>query len=366
VAVQPPQATRPAVDGPIVTIGETGHFGTLGEAVLYLERNAMSSTPIREIQITGATPLRGNVVIDNSRFGLFPKGLRITGVGDKPGVLIGAADEPVLTINDIEGLTLENLTIDCSASKTGVVLRGYVSGTRLVNVGFDNVKTHAVLGIGVNGLAGQEFALERCRFQGADEKSELVRFEPSEVGNTRKIAVRGCRFLGPANAGLSLVGTATDVTIRECLFHSLRDAVRVTGSDQQLEAVLFANNTFHEFTRGVAFESPSISSAKGVSFTQNLFAAGKGAEVSLAASEIDVDKLASGVPASQSNWSDQSEVTDSLRLPIFKNNGIQGQPVQFVSTDPGHGEFLKPLTPELRTLVKQPVGPLNFVGAVRP
>ncbi|MCA9097813.1 MAG: hypothetical protein KDA36_05490, partial [Planctomycetaceae bacterium] len=332
----------------------------------YLTENAFSSNPVKEIQVAGGQTLVGSVVIDNSGFGTSLKDFKIVGIGAERPILKSNGDGPALLLNDAEGVAIENLIIDCEGADVGVEVTGYLSGVRLTNLVFRSVSGNALVGKGISGLFGRQFVLENCRMEGISEKATLVRMLPSDDLNCRQILVRNCQFLGPGNAGLLIEGPLEEFEIRESIFHGLRDDIRFSGSEQTLSKVAIANNTFHQYTRGVAFESGPTSDSRAISLTQNLFVNGKGTAVQVSRESVTVEELAKGSIPSQNNWTDGTPNEGGTTLNVFANSGQTGQAVEFVSIDPASPAFLKPKTAAVRAFVKQPVGPRNYAGAVAP
>lgn len=366
VVEQPP--APPRVEGPIVHVGPEGNFASLGDAVQFVEERAMtgSGERIEEIRIAAGQTLHETLVVDNSGLGMFPKGLKIIGEGPEFPRLKAPEGEPGIRIDSAEQLTVENLVLDCAGSDRAIEIRGYVVQTRLVRLQLEGIEKVGLLGAGVRGLRGQSFLLEDCRFESSSAGAVGVQLEGSATADTRQVAIRRCRFLGPQGTGLIIDGTATNVEITQCLFHETGQGIRFRGAEQELHEIEIVNNTFHAFERGIVFESGPQTNSDGMTFMQNLFVGGTGPEIWVSRPDTDLKTLIGPAPAPRYNWTDRDAEDAEASLDIFAQDGRRGVPVTFVSTDPRADAFLKPTTMELRTLVQEPHSPSRFIGAVAP
>ncbi len=368
----PSPPSLPKISGSTIHVGPAGDFKLVGEALSYLV--ALASTgeevTITEIRIAADQTLEETISIDNSNFRSFPATLRITGEGPKFPVIKGSG-QPVLSLDSIEKITISNLSIDCAGTPVGAELTGYLSGTRLVNLKFINISETGLLARGASGLAGRPVTLSRCRFETTKEDATAVRFTGSESLNSNQLSISGCRFIGPMAKGIvfsGAQGSTWDVTIEQSIFHKVRSAITFAGEEHDISRVKIANNTFHEFTRGINFETGPNESCREITFIQNLFAAGDGYEVSTARPNVSLKELVGSAIAPQSNWTTGGARKDSETwLNIFENNGkTEAGKIDFASTDPNAADFLKPQGDTLRSAVKAPVDGRNYIGAVAP
>lgn len=349
------------ITGPQVTVGKDGDFSNVSQAVEYIlaHLNGVDAVKITEIRVQGGEQIQDAIVIDNSGLGKFPRGVKLIGESPKP-TLRSHGSSPVLWLKDLEGFIVDNINID-GAGQEGVRAEGYVVGTRILRVDFQNCST-AVHGLGVNGLAGQDFIVERCTVHGNDKNSRGMKFEPADTSDTRRIAIRDCSFIGPLEAGLQITGTFWDGQIVGNRFHDLDTGIELTGS-QSLNAIQFLNNTFHKLQRGIVFSNGPDKASSGISFGQNLFVAVQ-ANAIQTRDGVDLQALAKGGSGVRNNWSTSA---DTGTLDVFQNNGKKGGvEVKFVSTDPTNANFLKPSDQQLRTSAKSPIGGRAYIGAVSP
>ncbi|SFH93451.1 protein kinase domain-containing protein [Planctomicrobium piriforme] len=362
---EPAVPARPAVDGPVVIVGPTGHFGTIKEAIEYVKISNLSglSSSVREIHLAGNQTLKESVSIDNSGLGGFPHDIKLIGLTDKPPRLQPDGNGPVMLLNSVEGLTVENIIINCQGRSQAVHLQGFMSNTRLINLKLENIQNTAVLATGLAGLIDQPFLIERCTFRSSSSSSRGLVCESSSGSDTRDVAVRQCRFLGPMGAGVVLQNTASSIELKQNIFDETSAGLLLTGSDQVSKRIRLLNNTFHECQNGIRFDSGPPVDSSGFVFENNLFAKSGGAGVATSRSEATLEPLING-GAAQFNWTDKSEFSDSGELNIFKQNGKTGVTVEFASEDPADASFFKPSSPDLRS--GNSPGTLKFIGAVSP
>lgn len=361
----PPAFVRPAVTGTTVTVGPTGNFGTLAEALEYTRSSWFSGGEgaIQEIQIAEGITLTEPLVIDNSLLAV-SRPLRIVGQGANAPLLKPEGTDPVLILRASEQFVLENIRIDGQSRPLVAELGGYMVGTQLSRLTFLNVTGIAVEGKGVKGLAGRRVKLQDCRFELTDAAARAVQLKSEPFKDNAEIMVARCRFLGPARSGVEISGAMNTLTIQECLFHKLDTAVSLSGSDAVQTSIQFSNNTFHQCSEGVVFSSGLSNYQEKITFVQNLFVQQKNAEVLVRSGSGDVAQLSNGMLPTKYNWTERSGGgTDELD--IFAQDGRRDVPTMtFVSEDPANPDFLKPKLQELQSTVTQPVTGLNYIGAL--
>lgn len=366
----PPAPEQPPVSGPIVSVGPTGDFPNLSAAIQYCSnRSDVTGAPIQEIRIAAGQTLNDLLHLENSGFNSIPTPLRIVGEGPDFPTMKSPSGLPFV-LNSIEGLSISNLIIDCTDQPVGLELSGYLSGTTIQNVTFKNIFGTGILARGVSGLAGRPFSLQGCRFEGGSDTAIGVRCVGTETSNTRELSIKGCRFIGPLGKGIvfsSPEGSTWDVTITQCLFDQTRTGLAFAGTDHDVSRVKIANNTFHDFTRGIHFESGPVLASTAVTFLQNLFVNGNGYEVSTEREQVALSELARGTLPPQRNWTTGPIQESSTWLNIFENQGrTAASGIEFISTDPHSADFLKPKGASMKSTVHAPIDGRNFIGAVSP
>jgi hypothetical protein len=362
----PVTPARPEVTGNIIQVGPTGNFGTVAEAIQFVRRagpSGLRGTPY-EIQIAGDTTLNESLSIDNSGLGGFPRGVKIVGISEKPPRLAPVGTGPAVTLDSVEGLTLQNVIIVCTGRSQGVLLQGFMSGTRLNKVRFENVSKCGLEGVGASGLVGQPLVVENCVFQGTSNSASAIKMTPSAGSDTRDVIVRGSRFLGPLQAGVEVQGSSGALEFRQNLLHGCASGLLFEGHEQQLVQIQFTNNTFSNCERGINFASGPSPSAARMTFEQNLFIGGSGPAVAVARKDVKLEDLTRGAPPPRFNWTDRKQVDPATGLNIFAKDGKLGAKVDFASDDPGNANFLKPSSKELNA--PSAPGAAKYIGARAP
>lgn len=366
-----PEATPLRITGTVVHVGSDGGFASLQEVITAFSttENFEAVRQLTEIRLHSDLLIDETLTLKNSGFGPWPERLKITAAEGKSIVIRGSAS-PLIALQDVESLTLSNLTFDCSASDIGLQLSGFLSGTVIESVSFRSISSVGVQATGVSGLLNRPLVFANCQFDGSSENASAARFESSTESNIRQVEVRDCRFIGPLGKGIVLnspQGATWDVQVVGNRFHQTRNGITFSGDDHDLQRILIANNTFYEFTRGVQFESGPDEAAAELTFIQNLFVNGQGPEVSIERIDATAEALSQGTLPPQLNWT-TGAVQDSPRwLNVFRNDGRTAvEDVDFISTDPESSDFLKPRSTESGILVTSPLGRRNYIGAVAP
>ncbi|WP_437192028.1 lipopolysaccharide core heptose(II) kinase RfaY [Planctomicrobium sp. SH527] len=364
VEMTPPEKARPKVDGPIVIVGPTGHFGTIAEAIQYVRTSNSSSlsTGVKEIHLAGDQTLSEAISIDNAGLGGFPRQVKIMGLTEKPPRLQPAGTGPVILLNSVEELTIENVVVDCDGRMKGVELRGFMSGTTLKNVTFDKIQNVGLSGVGVSGIQNLDLKIESCLFQGAGSSATGILFDASTGSDTREVIVQQNRFAGPMGTGMALQGTGSAVDFSQNRFKDVSVGVQFSGSEQHSNQIRFINNTFFNGQYGIDFSSGPAADSKAFVFDNNLFVKLTGTPVNVSRTEATLAALIQG-GAARFNWTSNAEVP-SAGMNIFQQNGSLGKEVEFASEEVSSGEFLKPKSPDLRA--PDSPGAFKFIGAVAP
>ncbi len=352
----------------VIVVGPQGDFTLISDAINYLldSNNSESAAKIHEIRVSANQTIEDSLRIVNSGFETLPQPLLIRGEGPKLPVLKSSSG-PVITLDSIEELTISNFKIDCTDQPVGIELSGYLTGTSLQNLSFINLTEVGVHASGASGLVGQPLTISNCRFEASKDSASGIRCESSETANTRLLNIQGCRFIGPMSKGIlfsSPQGSTWDVNISQCIFHKTLSGITFAGKGHDISEVKIANNTFHEFGRGIQFESGPVPASSGITFIQNLFVNGNGFEVSTEVENVSLQQLSTGAINPQSNWTSGEEQESSNWLNIFTENGKLGaEDIEFKSTDPESADFLKP---QSAVNSSSPVDGRNYIGAVAP
>lgn len=363
-----PSTTKKLKNETIIVVGPEGDFPRISDAITFLldSKNSESAAKIHEIKVSANQTIEDSLEIVNSGFETLPQPLLIRGEGPKLPVL-KSPSEPVITLNSIEGLTISDFQIDCTEQPVGVELSGYLTGTSLQNLSFINLTDVGVHASGASGLVGQPLTISNCRFDASKDSATGIRCESSETANTRLLNIKGCRFIGPMAKGIvfsSPQGSTWDVNISQCIFHKTLSGITFAGDEHDISQVKVANNTFHEFGRGIQFESGPVPASSGITFIQNFFVDGAGFEVSTNVENVSLQELSTGATQPQSNWTSGEKQESPNWLNIFTENGkLAAKDIEFKSTDPNSTDFLKP---QSAVNSSSPVDGRNYIGAVAP
>jgi hypothetical protein len=193
-------------------------------------------------------------------------------------------------------------------------------------------------------------------------------------GDPSDTLVRGCRFLGPLAAGVSVSGAGPyRITISQNVFTKVQDGVRFEGPVQWKD-ISVLNNTFHEGRHGIVFTHMPADGSMGLAFRRNLFTKLTASEA-IVQSGLNEPKLSTMMitdrPGNELNYSDRPkpEPLPSGELNIlFDNNGKRGEAnFGFSSTDAKNAKFLAPTEKSVqRSVPGAAEGEKDWVGAVGP
>ncbi len=359
-----PVIQRPEVSGSAITVGPKGNFGTLKEAIEYLKLSSLSSisSEVKEIQIEGDQTLKESLSIDNSGLGGFPRGIKISGQSNTPPRLQPDDQGPAVLLDSVEGLTIENLVINCQGRSEGILTQGYSSSSSFINLTFENIQKTGFSGKGLSGLSGRPVTIQRCTFRTTSSSANAISFDASSGSDARFLIIDQCRFLGPMASGISLIGSGESIEVTRNVFHEVSSGIQISGVEPICKKLRFANNTFAGGQNGFSFESTFSSSSNGFVFENNLFVKQSGSAVSTSSNEAKLADLTKG-GAARFNWTDRAP-GDESQFDIFKQNGVTGTSVEFASEDAQSPDFLKPKTAKISN--PGAPGPHKFFGAISP
>ncbi len=365
----PPEIPRKEITGTVIHVGPKGDFKLVSEAIRYLGIARDEPSSLQEIRIAAGQTLEDTILINNSGFGSFPTPFTIKGEGPNFPVL-KTSDATSLVLNSVENLTLSNLVIDCSNQPAGAELSGYLTGTTLSNITFKNISEIGIQSIGAGGLTNQRLTIQGCRFESNSDSAIGIRFSGSEISNTRQINIVNCRFLGPMAKGILFTndqGISTEIEIAQSIFHKTHSGISFSGKSHETSHFSFANNTFHDVTRGINFESGPIAVSTENSIVQNLFINVSQSEVSTDEENVSLAAFTGAATPTQNNWTTGPLKESSTWLNIFEKNGkTDAGEINFISTDPESADFLKPQGSEVRSAATPAIGGRNYIGAVAP
>lgn len=288
-----------------------------------------------------------------------------------------ASDAPLLRLKNISKFLMEGFTINATGKAVGVEIAGDMIESRLSGVKIKGFTQIGVACLGARGsLFGTQFTLEQVTLEpAASSKSAIgVRMQSGGDGDPSDTVVRGCRFLGPMAAGLTISGTGPyRITISENIFNKTQDGIRCEGAVQWKD-ILILNNTFHEGRHGIVFTHMPAAGSMGLGFRRNLFTKMTAAEAVVEAG-YDAPRLGTMLtldrPGWELNYSDRAKPGSPQAGeidPLLDTNGKRGEAnFAFSSTDVKSPKFLAPTDKSVQRSVPGAAdGEKNWIGAVGP
>jgi len=365
----PPPPTHPPPTSPAeVTVGPTGNFATINEALAYVQDNPpLSPDEPRVIKVAAGQTYAERLTIENWNFGQ----LTIVADGEGRATLKPPGTEPAITIARSSRVRIERLAVQASDKPIAVRLSGILAGVVLQNLEITGFREVGVLGDEARALNnGARLELRDLLLDSARSEAVGVRFTMPVTGGfgsggVEFITFANLRAIGPMDVGLQLSGDVRQVAIQKCRFFNLKTGIALELSGTDLEATLIENNTFHRAARGIAL-SAVPANVKGFVVQKNLFSELSGPEVDLpGAADAPRPTLSQGGQAPH-NWTSRTaQAVETLAWNLFANAGkTEIGAVEYVSDDPSKPDFLKPKRSDLR--VPGAPGADKYIGAVGP
>lgn len=360
---------RPPVEpGADVTVGPEGNFATINEAVAYVRDHfqPLSRSAQRTIRVAGGETYPESIVIDNSSFGAFPRGVRIICSDAEPAVLAPAGNDPIVMLLNVERFRLEGFRLAGQGRPVAMRLEGYLVSSAFERLTIEDVGSAAVEAVGVAGLDRKRVEFQDLLIRRVAPDAVGLSFAPGNR-STKDVLVQNCRFAGPMQSGVAFAGELEQVELKECRFDQVTTPVRFLGTGP-LDSVTLVNNTFREFEQGVLFSAVPEIARRGVGLHKNLFAGVHGPEVVVAgaAGPVSPEQIL-GQSGARFNWSEGTGEPAGGSIDVFQNDGRRGiEPLSFAGTDAERAaDFLKPQRPELRQAARSAPNP-KFIGAIAP
>ncbi|MEZ6144861.1 MAG: serine/threonine-protein kinase [Planctomycetaceae bacterium] len=359
---------EPMIDpGSDVNVGPQGHFQSITAAIEYVQKHFRPLHPsdVRTIRVAGGQTYPERIVIDNSQFGAFPKGVRIVCEDEQPAVLEPKGNEPIVDLRTVERFLLQGFHLKGTGQPTVLHLEGYLVSTTLQNLTIEGADQFGIYGVGVSGFSGGDrFKLTNVTLRNSGANATAIRFEPGQTP-TKDIILSQCRIIGDYETGLAISGSVSNVEMSECIIDGCHTSIRFTDPPEPFKDVSIVNCTFRAFKQGVSVQRQLSAQDGPLTLTKNLFLDGSGPE--LAVQETPPDPLLTASfnwtsrPAPASNGASPSEVD------IFQNNGRRGVNISVTSADSSPlSTYLQPDSAELREAGSAAPPPLSYIGAVPP
>ncbi len=366
-----PQTKWPADKREVTVGGASSDFKTITEALkaVRLRFEPTNDNDQMVVRIAAGT-YRENISVDASirRTGKkkpgetvvpeWPKGIKLLGEGK---VILepskdGPSDVAVVRLKQIARFVIEGIEINASGRPTAIELSDYMVDTQLSRLtvrGFTEagVSCQGAQGSAFGVLTSDEVVLDQLRLEPAASATNAVgvRMREDKSGNTSYVIVRGCRFVGPMAAGITIAGSwPFKITMTENVFSQVQDGVRLEGQIAWKDIVL-ANNTFHDGRHGILFTKMPGDGSRDLVFRRNLFSQMQVADgfVQEGYNEgLFNGMISSEPPGTDYNWSDRAAPVAPLAGEInrlFAQNGKRGETgFAFASTEIDDPKFLAP------------------------
>lgn len=363
----PAVPARKLPDSPMeVTVGPDGNFATINEAIEYVLAN-LPLTDLDEprlIKVAGGQTYDERLVINSWNLGA----LHIKSEGDQRATLKPTGSDPVISIGTSRKVKIEGFRVDAADKPVAVHLAGVLNGVVLQNLDISGFGRIGVEGDRASGFRSGRLELRDLVIRSTSPTAIGIRFSaPEETfvsGGVEVVTLANVTVAGPAAIGIELTGLLRQVTVQRCRLHELQTGIRLNPQAAEVDRLNIDNVTFHRVGRAIEFQSLP-STLKGMTLNKNLFAENSNAAVEWpsATDAAAVQSLLAGATAAF-NATDRSPDAGAP-WDLFANSGKTGLGmIDFASTEPGAGDFLKPRRNDLRA--PQAPGSDKFIGAVAP
>lgn len=361
-----PAKPLPSADTPIIEVGPRGHFIRIQDAIHFVGQKfrPKSPTDTREIQVAGGYTYVESLQLTSEGRQSYPRNVTIRSMGDQQAFLRGDGQHPVISIQGVEGLTLDGFVVDAREAPVALRVSGFSPATRLQNLSVRHFTRVGVELVDAAAQTGQELQLDSLHIAGDSETEIGIQCQSTGGGNTVCLLMKNLRVIGPLESGLESSGTFWKSTISDSIFSQCNAGVRFRRGT--LVELTIANNTFAKNRLGIALtQSPETGSGQ-LQFARNLFSGNREGDVVLERGSATglADALLLPDLGRQTNRSDRPS-PDANGIDLFSGSGSRIGPAVFVSEDPNHQDFMKPTSQDVR--VQPPAsGTKSYVGAVAP
>ncbi|MBI1347385.1 protein kinase [bacterium] len=356
------------------TVGAGGEFSSLSAALTEVERNfdAKNRSDRFLIKVAAGT-YSDRIQFSGKGWSKRDWGANVIIRGEGAVILAPSGADPVIRLNNVEGVQLSNITVNADGKPVAIELAESLDRCLLQNM---KVEGFTETGLLLSGALGPSFSsdrvtLEGLSFQGASS-AVGIRSKKGTQGDSvdsQNLLIRKCQFRGPLTAGLSISGQETrSFEVRECLFAETTAGIELVDGAAWTE-FLFANNTFYKNSVAIRVAKLPAASSKGFSLRRNLFFESQTADVLIAEGLNDDVYKSQMLGTMFGNWTTRAEEEKppAGHLVVW-GGGQQGQTgIAFASTTPGDAKFLAPAANAPQANVPgQGSGEPAWVGAVGP
>ena len=351
-----------------IHVGHSSEFSNIGRAVQSILENRTEhetkagGKPLRFIiNVTPGQPFEESLVLDET----FPGELHLKSANNTRVKLVPSGNDPVISIKNLNHVTIENFSIDLSAfppKETGIVLSGTVSDCHIkqtVISGFG--KAGVVLAAAKGGGGADAIQLEGVTFQNASPTAFGIHIAKGEL--SQQVTLQRCRFIGSLSAALFAEGSIESLTLRNCAFsggqssaaNGLHFSTGVSAKNLLIEHCSFASLG----GSAILFDDMPASGSDNLSWRNNLFAGVKGAEL-LIKQNYDAkkfDALLSSEKPIANNWCDRPSPNPVPgERDLLGEGGSRVSSIEFASMDSKTDLYLTP----------KPNTPYKSAGVMKP
>ncbi|MBC7820087.1 MAG: protein kinase [Planctomycetaceae bacterium] len=333
-------------------VGAGGEFKSIGRALhSAIEGKAEYETaakgkPLRFlISVKPGAPFEESFELDEK----FPGEVHLLSeTSGKNITLKSPGDEPAISIKNLSGVTIENVTIDLTGfppKDSGIVVSGSVARCRIKNSVISGAgKSGIELSGAVGGDGSEGISIESVTFQNAAPTAAGVHVaKPANGSPTQRATVQRCRFISSMSAAVFVEGPVDSLTIRNCgatgTVNGVRFAAGVIAKNVLVDHCSFRNQS----EAGLLFDAMPGAGAGDFVWRNCLFAGVKTTEL-LIAKEYDANKfnaLMSADKPSENNWSDRDPAKQvSGERDVLGKGGARVPAIQFASTSSNSELFL--------------------------
>jgi len=359
-------------DLPIVgvemSVGPDGTFPTLNAAINYLVKynDPLSFQSERRIKLLPDAKLDEPLVILDPPAS-FPRKLVISSDSGSRMTWTGNGTDPILNLQNVEGIRFENIQFDAAGANTAIRIAGRCPGTTIRNA---SVNSFASRGVELNGAAG--LYNNPCRLENVALRTDRAGALGVEItggeATVEGLRFERCRFIMLGRGIVCSADVFRWVQIKDSMFHKLQVGIDLTATSPIAESLLIANNTFNECEIGIKIQDMLDDASQELGIVRNLFV-GPGTTPAVVSNNFNADEFNSILMSDQQgvgfNWSGPGVEASENNIQLFDRNGRSNvKDLELVSTNPSDSGFLKPKNG--KGWVGGASGYKSHVGAVSP
>lgn len=335
-------------------VGAGGEFKSIGRAIHSAAEGraeyeaAAKGKPLRFlISVKPGPPFEESLVFDNS----FPGEVHLLSeTSGKNITLKSPGDEPAITIKNLSGVTIENVTIDLSGfppKDTGISVSGSVARCRISDCVITGAgKSGVELSGAVGGESSEGILIDSVLFQNASPTAAGVHVAKPANGSpsSQRVTVQRCRFISSMSAAVFLEGPVDSLTIRNCGASGTINGIRFAGGVIAKNVLVDHCSFRNQSEAGLLFDAMPGAGAGDFVWRNCLFAGVKKAEL-LIAKDYDAKKFSALMKTDKpadNNWSDRKVAKPLNGERDFLLDGGTRIPeaIQFAATSPTSELFL--------------------------